>query len=158
MSMPRAGRKPYSSRILVEDCRVIDATHWMRQHVIAAGSIGLSGWFRNAARCRHSRRALRTLHQAGAASCARYLLPSERGQTGGTRYRPANDLPLSGRRTLVVHVPAPAQGTALRPARAEVVFAPERAAVRLPGLLRSQLSKPPAKREGASLQEGLSDP
>ena len=28
---------------------MIDATHWMRQHVLAAGSIGLSGWFRNAA-------------------------------------------------------------------------------------------------------------
>jgi hypothetical protein len=28
---------------------VIDATRWMRQHVIAAGSIGLSGWLRNAA-------------------------------------------------------------------------------------------------------------
>src|SRR5690242_17750839 len=49
MNMHRPGRKPYSSRILVEDCRVIDATYWMRQHVIAAGSIGLSGWFRNAA-------------------------------------------------------------------------------------------------------------
>jgi hypothetical protein len=36
-------------------------------------------------RCRHSRRALRTLHQAGGASGARYLLPSEGGPTGGTR-------------------------------------------------------------------------
>jgi len=118
----------------------------MRQQVFASDSIGEALAPQRCYRCRHSRRALRTLYKARGASRACYLFPSATRNRWNT---------ISACKRLVLIAAVCGGGSCVRcSARGGLAAGacrsctcPRTRSGLAAGLLRCQLPKPPAKRE-----------